>query len=142
MRLKFIVKLLICLLACITFTFKSAADVVVIVHPQNTANIDSATVKRIFLGKEKSFPGGNRVLAINQTASTGARAAFDSAILGRNTTQVSAYWSKLVFTGKGIPPKEVDGNLEVIDIVSRNPDAIGYVEAGSVTDEVKTIPLN
>lgn len=118
------------------------AEVVVIVHPSNDASFSQKAVQRIYLGKEKKFSDGNEVLPINQAPSSSVRESFDSDTLGRSTTQVAAYWSKLVFTGKGIPPKELDSDAAVIAIVAENPNAIGYIDSASVTGAVKAVSLN
>ncbi len=120
----------------------SFADVVVIVHPSNEAALNIKIVKRIFLGKEKKFSDGKEVLPVNQVPSSGARGSFDTDTLGRSSTQIAAYWSKLVFTGKGIPPKELDNDAAVLAIVADNPNAIGYVDRASVSDAVKAVSLN
>jgi hypothetical protein len=98
-------------------------------------------VQRIFLGKDKKFADGNESIAVNQSADTQIRQDFDEAVLGRSSSQVSAYWSKLVFTGKGIPPKEVSSDAEVIDLVSKNPSVVGYINRASVTDAVKIVEM-
>lgn len=118
------------------------AEVVVIVHPSNGAALDAKSVTRIFLGKEKKFSDGSESIPINQASGTASRTSFDSDILGRSSTQISAYWSKQVFTGKGIPPKEVTDDAAVIEIVAGNPSAIGYVDSSAVTGAVKTVALN
>ncbi|MEO9947253.1 MAG: phosphate ABC transporter substrate-binding protein [Paraglaciecola sp.] len=123
-------------------SFTSFAEVVVIVHPSNDANFSQKVVQRIYLGKEKKFSDGKEVLPVNQVPSSAARESFDSDTLGRSTTQVAAYWSKLVFTGKGIPPKELDNDAAVIAIVAENPNAIGYIDSASVTGAVKAVSLN
>lgn len=120
----------------------ASADVVVVVHPSNAAAINTTQIKRIFLGKEKKFSDGKEATPINSVASYSSRDQFDSNILGRSSAQVSAYWSKLVFTGKGIPPKEVENDAAVIAIVVNNQNAIGYVDSAAVTGDVKVIPLN
>jgi ABC-type phosphate transport system substrate-binding protein len=120
----------------------SFADVVVVVHPSNDTAINAKTVKRIFLGKEKKFSNGKEALPLNQVPASGARSFFDTDTLGRSSTQIAAYWSKLVFTGKGIPPKELDNDGAVLAIVADNPNAIGYVDSASVSDAVKVISLN
>jgi ABC-type phosphate transport system substrate-binding protein len=112
------------------------------VHPSNAAAINTTQIKRIFLGKEKKFSDGKEATPINSVASYSSRDQFDSNILGRSSAQVSAYWSKLVFTGKGIPPKEVENDAAVIAIVVNNQNAIGYVDSAAVTGDVKVIPLN
>jgi ABC-type phosphate transport system substrate-binding protein len=117
------------------------AELVVIVHPANNATVDTKTIQRIFLGKEKKFSDGKQVNPINLEASNTLRTEFDTQVVGRSSSQVSAYWSKLVFTGKGIPPKEVANDAEVISLVAKNPSDIGYIDRASVTDAVKVIEL-
>jgi hypothetical protein len=117
------------------------AELVVVINPANANALDAKTVQRIFLGKDKKFADGNESIAINQVADTQIRQDFDQAILGRSSSQVSAYWSKLVFTGKGIPPKEVANDAEVLDLVSKNLSVIGYVNKASVTDAVKIVEM-
>ena len=129
------------LLSC-AISFSSHAELVLIVHPSNDAALDSKTAQRIFLGKESKFSNGKEVLPINQVPESSSRALFDSETLGRSSTQVAAYWSKLVFTGKGIPPKELNNDAEVLEVVAHNENAIGYVDSASVTAAVKAISLN
>ena len=138
----FSLKRIMVLALTILFSSLSFAEVVVIVHPDNSASISAKNVQRIFLGKEKKFPDGKETLPVNQASGAPARDAFDNKILGRSSTQVSAYWSKLVFTGKGIPPKEVDNDQAVIDIVANNPNAIGYVDSSAATGAVKVVNVN
>ena len=52
---------------------------------------------------------------------------------------MKAYWSKLVFTGKGTPPAELANEAAVLSHVAANPDAIGYVDAASVDGSVKVV---
>jgi len=119
-----------------TLTF---ADTVVVIHPSNSAALDEATVKKIFLGKIKSFPGGGPAVPISRNEGSASRAEFDKNVLGKSSSQIKAYWSKLVFTGKGTPPKEVDNDEEVKTLVSSNPNIIGYLDSAQVDDSVKVI---
>ena len=128
-------------MAALLMSHAALAETVVIVHPENTASISEKDIQRIFLGKEKKFSDGKETLPINQVDSSDVRKDFDSAVLGRSTTQVLAYWSKLVFTGKGIPPKEVDNDSAVIEIIENNKNAIGYVEKSAVTGKVKVLNM-
>ena len=125
-----------------TISLFSMAEVVVVVHPKNEAALDKKSVKRIFLGKEKKFSDGKEAIPVNQVPSSSARGSFDTDTLGRSSTQIAAYWSKLVFTGKGIPPKELDDDAAVLAIIADNQNAIGYVDSASVSDAVKVISLN
>ena len=142
MHIKSFTKILTGIAVGCSISFFSLADVVVVVHPSNDAALSKKAVQRIFLGKEKKFSNGKEVLPINQTPSSSARDSFDTNTLGRSSTQIAAYWSKLVFTGKGIPPKELDNDAAVLAIVADNQNAIGYVDSASVSGAVKVISLN
>lgn len=117
------------------------SEPVVIVHPSNKSVLSYKVIKRIFLGKENKFSDGSETVPVNQIQLSKTRQDFDQIFLKKSTNKVVANWSKLVFTGKGIPPKELKGDAEVIDLVSANPNVIGYIDRASVTDLVKVIEL-
>lgn len=122
-------------------TSAALAELVVVVHPSNQDELNAKTIQRIFLGKEKTFGNGNAISPINLAPENALRAKFDQELVGRSSSQVSAYWSKLVFTGKGVPPKELASEAEVIAEVSNNTNAIAYINKASATDSVRVIPL-
>jgi len=115
------------------------ADVAVVVHPSNTATMDPAEIAKLYLGRSKSFSDGNGAIPLAQAESSAATAVFNEKILNKTSSQMKAYWSKLVFTGKGTPPKELLTDQEVIDLVSQNPNMIGYIQQKSVTATVKVV---
>ena len=99
---------------------------------------DAGTIKKIYLGKSKSFSNGDKVNPINQDG-TSVADEFNDKVVGKSSSQLNAYWSKLVFTGKGTPPEKLTTDQAVIDFVAANNDAIGYVDSAKVTDKVKVI---
>jgi len=115
------------------------ADVAVVVHPTNDSTFDEGTIKKIFLGKTKSYTNGRSAILISPSNTDIAVEEFNSKVLGKSNSQVKAYWSKILFTGKGTPPQEMDSNGAVISSVASNPDAIGYVDASAVTSDVKVV---
>lgn len=125
------------LIPALTLSFMAIANVAVIVHPSNAATLSQEDVSKIFTGRAKSFTDGKAAEAVNLAEAVPVRADFDQKVLGRSSSQMKAYWSKLVFTGKGTPPKELASEQEVLDAVAKNPAAIGYVSSGAVTGSVK-----
>lgn len=115
------------------------ADVVVVVHPTNSVTMNSAEIAKLYLGRSKSFSNGSPAIPLAQTESAAATPIFNEKILNKTGSQMKAYWSKLVFTGKGTPPQELTTDEEVIALVSQNPSMIGYIEKKSVTTEVKVV---
>lgn len=134
-----VISLLTLCLALLIVSPLAKSEVVVIVHPSNTADINKAQISRIFLGKKKSFSSGGQAVPITQNESIASTKEFNSKVLNKSGSQLKAYWSKLVFTGKGTPPKAVASDAEMIALVSANPNLIGYIDAASLTDSVKVV---
>lgn len=110
----------------------------VIVHPSNAAALDNGAIKKIFLGKSKSFPGGGSAVPVSLAEGTAGTTAFNKGIISKSASQLKSYWAKLVFTGKATPPKTVDNDAEMIALISANPNMIGYIE-GAGDGSVKVI---
>ncbi len=118
----------------------AVAEVAVIVHPSATfADLSEDDIARLFLGKTKSFPNGESATPINQDEGTPARDKFNEAVVKKNAAQLKAYWSQLVFTGKGTPPKDSGKDADVKKLVSSTPGSIGYVDASAVDGSVKVV---
>ncbi len=103
------------------------ADVVVIVNPSNQVNLSPEEIKNIFLGKAKYFPDGKPALPIQLKEGSPGYENFAEHVLQKNDNQLRAYWSRLVFTGRSTPPKEIATEEEVVNLVAHNPNLIGYV---------------
>lgn len=122
-----------------TLSINCLADVSVIVNPSNNSELSKSAISKIYLGKTKTFPNGDKVLALNLKSSNNVRSNFQQEILGKSTAQVKAYWSKLIFTGKGKPLKELATEEDVLAMVASTPNAIGYIDSSKVNDTVKVV---
>lgn len=123
----------------LTTSINLHAEVAVIVHPSNSSTLDQNQIKRIFVGKMKSFPVGGEIIPIKQKSNVTPSDEFNTKVLKKSASQLKAYWSKLIFTGKGVPPREVSNDEEVIKLISANPNTIGYIDAAKVDSTVKVI---
>jgi ABC-type phosphate transport system substrate-binding protein len=115
------------------------AEVAVIVHPSNNATVDQAEITRLFTGRGTTFSNGSKATPLNLAESAAARGEFDSKVLSKSSSQMKAYWSKLVFTGKGTPPKELNSDAEMKAAVAADASAIGYIDAAAVDGTVKVL---
>ncbi|WP_227869718.1 MULTISPECIES: type 2 periplasmic-binding domain-containing protein [Undibacterium] len=93
----------------------------------------------LFLGKSSQLPGAGIPVLIDQVETVEARQMFYTKVTDKTAAQVKAVWSRLVFSGKGSPPKEVANSAEVKKMVAANPDAIGYIEKSAVDGTVKIL---
>ena len=64
---------------------------------------------------------------------------FYNKVTGKSAAQMKAYWSKIIFTGKGQPPKEVADNAAVKKLVADSPSAIGYIDKSALDSSVKAV---
>lgn len=115
------------------------ADHVVIVHPSNTAPISKSDVENLYLAKTRAFPNGSTAVPLNLRESTDVRSRFENEVVGRSEAQMKSYWSRLLFTGKAVPIRQVDSDKEMVEAVAADPSAIGYVSADSVNGAVKPL---
>ncbi|WP_197537895.1 phosphate ABC transporter substrate-binding protein [Thalassolituus oleivorans] len=138
MQFNLIARFLLCL--CVFLGTNTYAEVAVIVSAKNSnTTIDTDTLSRIFLGKTSNFPDGNQAIPVDQTEGAVARESFNEKVLGKSSSQLKAYWSRLIFTGKGTPPKESGGDADVKALVANNPNLIGYIDSSAVDSSVKVI---
>lgn len=116
------------------------AETAVIVSSSNpNAAMDADTISRIFLGKTSNFPDGSAAVPIDQNEGSAVRDGFTDKILGKNASQLKAYWSRLIFTGKGTPPKEAGNDAAVKALIAANPNMVGYVDSSVVDGSVKVV---
>jgi ABC-type phosphate transport system substrate-binding protein len=116
------------------------AEVAVIVSASNgNGALDQDTISRIFLGKTSNFPDGSQAIPVYQTEGSASREAFNDKVLGKSSSQLKAYWSRLIFTGKGTPPKESGSDADITALVAKNPNLVGYVDASAVDGSVKVV---
>lgn len=127
-----------------TFAFANdveyEAEYVVIVSADNpVARLAAHEVANIYLGRTSRFPGGRLVVPVDLKKNNAARKTFYKNLIQQNPAQVQAQWSRLVFTGRGKPPRQASDGMELVEIVARNPNAIGYVDPGFVNDAVRIV---
>ena len=102
-----------------------------------TMTMDQAS--SMYLGKSNTFPGGATALLLDQPAGSALRTTFYEKLTGKNEAQVKAGWSRLVFSGKGTPPKELSNSADVKKMVSANPNTIGYIEKSALDSSVRAL---
>lgn len=118
----------------------AAADVVVIVSARNALTaLRSDQVADIFLGKVATFPDGVESVALDQHIGTPLRDEFYQKVMAKTPALMKAYWSKMIFTGRGQPPREVRGSASIRKMVASDPTLIGYIDKAALDPSVKAV---
>jgi ABC-type phosphate transport system substrate-binding protein len=116
------------------------ADVVVVVSAKNpVGTLSKSQVEDLFLGKTIRFPDGAIAVAIDQAEGSAVRDEFYNKIFGKSAAQIKAYWSKIIFTGRGQPPQSVSNTIEMMKRISADPTAIGYIDRNMMNDSVRAV---
>ena len=123
-------------------TEKAAAEVVTVVSAKSpVTTLSKSQVVDIFLGKASRFPEGGAAVPIDQAEGALARDEFYLKLAGKSPAQLNAHWSKIIFTGRGQPPKEVANGDAVKRLLLANPAAIGYVDRSLVDGALRVVVL-
>jgi ABC-type phosphate transport system substrate-binding protein len=114
----------------------------VIVHPDNpTTRLDRKFVADAFLKKRTRWGDDTVIRPVDLGARSSVRAKFSSDVVGRSVAAIRRYWSQLVFSGRGVPPPEVNSDDAVIKYVTRYPGAIGYISGTADIDGAKVVQV-
>ena len=117
-----------------------AQDVVAVVSAKSPVTaLNAGQVADIFLGKTSRFPDGTQAVPIDQAEESELRDRFYSTYAGKSPSQVKAHWAKIIFTGRGQPPRQVGNSQEAKKAIADNPHAIGYIDARHVDTSVRVL---
>lgn len=109
-----------------------AAEIVVIMGPQ-AAPLSTEQIANIYLGR--SFD----LRAFDQPEGSPLRDEFYKRSTSRDSKQIAAVWSRVVFTGKGRSPAVAADAAAVKKAVAADPKAIGYIEKSQVDGSVTVV---
>jgi hypothetical protein len=109
-----------------------AADLVVVGNP-SAAPMNKDQVADVYLGKSQA------ATPLDLPESSPLRAEFYKKATGRDLAQIKSTWSRVVFTGKGQPPKELPDAAAVKKVVAADVKAIGYIEKSALDSSVKVL---
>jgi ABC-type phosphate transport system substrate-binding protein len=116
------------------------ADVVAVVSAKSpVTTLSKNQLLDIFLGRANRYPDGTTALPLDQVEGSAERDEFYNKLAGMTANQIKAYWSKIIFTGRGQPPPTVANDVEMKKRITENPAAIGYIDRAAVDDSVRIV---
>ena len=128
--------------AAVTLSSSVWADVAVIVNVKNQntyTGVDQELVQRIYLGKASQFPDGTKATPYDLEKGDASRQQFVEQVLQKTPSQLHAYWSRRIFSGKQQPPRAMDDADAMKAAVAADESAIGYIKASAVDASVAVL---
>ncbi|MEZ9700210.1 phosphate ABC transporter substrate-binding protein [Vibrio sp. 10N.261.46.E12] len=132
-------KKILTLMAATFISFNASAGMVVIGNSAGVDALSSADVKKLFMGKSNQLGNGSKAQIVELVDGAAGRIAFHEVATGRSESQLQSAWARLVFTGKAEAPVQVADYSAVINHVSSNANAIGYVDESALSGDVKVL---
>ena len=123
---------ILALAATLTFTGPAMADIVVIGN-LSAPSMTKDEIIQLFLGKSHAMK------PLDRSNSDPIKALFYQKLSGQDLSQVKATWTRLIFTGKALPPKELPDAEAVRKAVAADEKAIGYINKSEVDSSVKIL---
>jgi hypothetical protein len=95
------------------------------------APLSKEQIADLYLGRSDDFT------PIDQAVGSGIYVEFYKKVTGRDSAQIKAIWSRILFTDRGVAPKQLPNSAAVKKAVAANPKAVGYIEKSAVDDSIK-----
>ncbi|MDM8526107.1 hypothetical protein QUF80_22255 [Desulfococcaceae bacterium HSG8] len=128
-------RLIVGLLAMMAFSSTAFADVIIIANknvPENT--LSRKEIKEIFLGKRVQWGDHSRI-HVATVRDVGIHKMFLKQYLNKSRAKWKSYWKRMVFTSRGVPPRSVNTEAELIAYVTETEGAVGYVLSERIQEE-------
>ena len=120
----------------------NAERLMVVVNP--ASGIDMLTrdeIVNIFMGRQQRLGERTVALPLDMAASNAEKASFYTFLLEKDLAEVNSYWARLIFSGQGSPPRQIDTAEQVREAVLANVGAIGYLPEGAPTDGLTVVHI-
>lgn len=129
------------LLLAVTIASVSAQAEIAVIANKSVAitSIAETQAAAIFLSQLDVLEDGTQLIPVDQKDDQETRTAFYVKVIKKDAAQLNAYWSRMVFSGQGQPPKKMADDAAVLGLVRANPNVIGYVDAVAVNNSVKVL---
>ncbi len=134
--------LLRCLIVLSLMLIKPAWAVQVITNPDvPVSGVSQNALRAMFAMKLLQWPDGRPVRVFVLPDDNPLHRAFCKEKLELYPYQLRQTWDRLVYSGTGQAPTEVDSETEMLSRVARTPGAIGYVRNSRLNDAVRVLTV-
>lgn len=117
----------------------AASDYYIVVSEKNpTQALSEQEALHIFMGRTRSFPDGSLAISY-ELADAAQRSGFYQALADMSLAQVTSYWARLMFSGRNLPPQQIQGSAALLEKVRKDPQAITWLPDAPTQPGVRTV---
>ncbi|GGX98350.1 hypothetical protein GCM10007160_27350 [Litchfieldella qijiaojingensis] len=120
----------------------SESDLLLVVHPSvQTPSISRDTARAIFAMRQRTWPNGQAIHVVVLPNRYPMHERFTKELLGVYPHQLQLSWDRLVFSGTGQAPEQVETPDDMLERIATTPGAVGYIERGYLDERVHVLPM-
>lgn len=114
----------------------------IVVNSQHAERVaERAFLADAFLKKVTRWSGGEVIHPVDLRPDTAPRRVFTAKVLKRSVGAVRSYWQQRIFSGRDVPPPELDSDEAVLAFVAKHPGAVGYVSGAAKLNGVRELVI-
>ncbi len=116
------------------------AELVVVVNARcGVAAMTRNEVINVFFGRNRQYFNGVAVEPVDLSDSHPDRKRFYGSLVGKDLSEVNAYWARQVFSGRMPPLARVGSSDDVLRWVVSHPGGIGFMDSSKVDARVRVV---
>jgi ABC-type phosphate transport system substrate-binding protein len=117
-------------------------DFRVVVNPDNPSTaLGRDFLSDAFLKRTTRWNDGETIRPVDQRPDSFVRRRFSDGVLQRSVAAVKSYWQQRIFSGRDLPPPELDSDDAVVSYVLKHRGAVGYVSGNAKLDRAKAVAV-
>ncbi|MCC5882145.1 MAG: hypothetical protein JJU25_05850 [Halomonas sp.] len=111
-------------------------------HQVANTSLTQDTTRAIFAMRQRNWPDGQAVRVFVLPNRHPVHARFAKELLAVYPHQLQLAWDRMVFSGTGQAPSQVNSQSEMLERVATTPGALGYLEREYLDDRVQVIYMD
>jgi ABC-type phosphate transport system substrate-binding protein len=120
----------------------SGGEFLIIVHADNPeTSITREQLTQAFFKRTTRWSTGQPIRPVDLRPDSPTRSAFSDKVLKRSVVAVRTYWQQRIFSGRELPPPELETDAAVLNFVQNSSGSIGYVSVHTKLNAVKVISV-
>jgi hypothetical protein len=117
-------------------------DFLIISHAsQPNSRVSRQFLADVFLKNITRWPNDEAIRPVDQRADAAVRKHFSDRVLRRSVAAMKTYWQQRIFSGRGVPPPELEADDVVVRYVESHPGAVGYISGTAPVGKAKVLTL-
>lgn len=126
-------------LALLAIAGPGRAELVIVTSTRSSfVELSRDDAEKLYLGRATTLMDGASISLIDLPNGP-TRDEFYLKLTAKNPAQIRAYWSRLVFTGRALPPREAHSLGEARQWLAETPNLIGYLDRSDLTSGMRVL---